>query len=74
MRSQPIENPRVDPSAPDWEKYYASASKRRHEHRHLFRTERENRKRRRVVEILLFLGSVIGLAVLMAIFRSVLSR
>jgi hypothetical protein len=68
--------PETDPSSPAWQKYYADASRRRRaERRRLGRkTHVDLRKRRRAIEAMFMIGSVLFLGVLTAIFHSVLTR
>jgi hypothetical protein len=67
----------TDPASPEWQRYYANASRRRRAIRRRIgrvRTPAEERKRRRLVETALMLGSMVLLGALTAIFHSVLTR
>jgi hypothetical protein len=65
----------VDPTSPAWQKYYADASRRRRELRKLHpRTLTEDRHRRRRIENLLLVGSILFVCGLTAFFHAVLTR
>jgi hypothetical protein len=66
----------TDPASPEWQRYYAAASRRRRAIRKRFghRTHVDERKRRRAMEIAFMLGSVVLLGALTAVFHSLLTR
>jgi len=66
----------TDPSSPEWQKYYENASRRRRAVRKRLghRTHIDERKRRRLIERVFMIGSVVLLGAMTALFHSVLTR
>ena len=66
----------TDPSSPEWQSYYAKASRRRREIRRRLgrRVHVDERKRRRAIEVAFLIGSVALLGALTIVFHSVLTR
>jgi hypothetical protein len=71
-----LPNGETDPASPEWQRYYEKASRRRRAlRRQLGRKNHiDERKRRRVLEIVLVTSSFALLGALTAIFHSVLTR
>ena len=66
MGSQALDKSEADPSSPAWQKYYEDASRKRRQRRKLGQHSfpHDERKRRRKVETILMVGSMIVLGVL----------